>query len=138
MDRKQMFRQLAELSDIVKKWLMEEYECVKVPIGSYPEFEISKDKHVTYGSKQIDIQSELPLVDWMWNEVNHAFLKNSNETIDEFKKKIVKTLEDNGFKKGDTIYIREWPIFMMDETVLRLRKFGYYGWMEVYCEEIEL
>ena len=124
---------LAILADRIRAWLMKTYECVEVPPAAIPEYEVPDTGNLVFlVSHEITIADEWPLTIGIAEAAERV-----SKTVQRFKDKISQKLKSHGIEEGDTLFVREWPIFMEDEIAFRQRKFGYYGWVELFCEEIE-
>lgn len=129
---------MAPVTSMMNKWLIETYKCVAVPYGSMPptpeEYDLPEGRYMVLASKQIDIKQELPIKEAHYSSIE----KEISKTVEKFKFKIAEELLEYGIKPGDDLYVREWPMFMCDEAAFRQGKFGYYGWVEVFCIPIEV
>ena len=123
---------LALLSDRMKTWLIETYGCIDVPPAAIPEYIKPEGNLVFLGSRQIDVQDE-----WSTKISWAEAAQQVEKTIKRFQDKITNTLKACNIQEGDPLFVREWPVFMEDEAAFRRRKFGYYGWVELFCEEVE-
>jgi len=108
------------MADDLTAWLMDRYECCKVPMAAYPDGHSSID---IVWDKQIPLQ--LPdgqKWDWVL------------ESIEEPKNIIIEKLVSHRIYFGDELFILEWPMVFWDDTLYKVKKFGWYGWCEVFVK----
>ena len=124
---------LSPLIDAMTHWLMKTYKCHEVPQCSVPEFP-DGDDIIYLTSQQIRISSCHDIIESDSNiSASLRVAADIADTLDLFESRIRLTLHRFGIDEGDDLYVRDWPVFMVDETVFRERKFGYYGWVDLFC-----
>lgn len=120
------------------EWLIKTYECINVPAGQMPpspdQYDVPKGKVRFLARNQISLFSEELKLDADYKQVAEKI----NEYFEQFKSNIIEELEKDGICEGDELYVLDYPIVLVDETLFRKRKFGVYGWLEVCTKQVEL
>lgn len=123
------------------EWLMKTYECINVPAGQMPpspdQYDVPEGKCIFLARNQISLFSPTFIISREKQQYSYIAEK-IDEYFEDFKSHIVNELKKDGINKGDELYISDYPIVLVDEKLFRQRKFGLYGWLDVYSKRVEL
>ena len=102
----------------VVKYLNENYECIVMEMCS------CIDGHDTYEIGWSDYKS---MENSSWANCHKWLIETLLKTVT----KIQLELKDLGVNHGDKLYLREAPSTWEDPHLLKQKKIGYYGWLDV-------